>query len=230
MAQLLKDIQLGTKGDTDEEKEIRAVFEVIQHLLIEKYGWDKKLKGRFSINLILGLMDRVLHNKNIGRIIDEILYLEGCVDMDTFTKPESKFNSGLLSGLYHKHYNEAGMKSLYFNLIEPLKSNAGKRRFDEAYKSMLRAIEIRNFTNVEAVKYLTNQVFSNHLNSLKLQKKLTGEWIIYHKYNGENYYLAIAEHIHDNDKNIKYDDLAKQIQLYCAIEFPEFLGSLPIFS
>lgn len=229
---LLKNIQLGTRENTDNDKKFRDAFAAVQKLLLTKYDWDERLSGRFSVNLLFGLVDRVLNNKNIGRIIEEILYLEGSEGRETITKPESKFGHGLLEGLYHKHYNVADIKSLCFNLIEPLKNSAGKRRFAEACKSAQRKSVRNNWGDIETANYLVDQVFTKQLNNLERQKKITGEWIIYHKHNGKNYYLAIAEHIHEEDKNCKnekYEILARQIQLFCEIEFPEFTGSLPVF-
>ena len=225
-------MQLGTKENTNSDREFRDAFAAVQNLLLTKYAWDERLSGRFSVNLIIGLVDRVLNNKNIGRIIEEILYLEGCLDRKTITKAESKFNHGLLDWLYHKHYNAADMKSLYFNLVEPLKTKTGERRFAEAFKSTQNQFERNNWDNLKAAKYLTNQVFIKQLKNLEYQKKVTGEWIVYHKHNGGNYYLAIAEHINDGDinyKNEKYEILAKQIQSFCSLEFPEFSGGVPLF-
>lgn len=227
---LLKDMRLGTKSDESSDIEIRDAFESIRNLLINKYKWDEMLNGRFSANLILNLVDRVLNNKNIGRIVEEICYLERPEYSQTITKPESKFNHGLLDGLYHKHYNVGDMRSLYFNLIDPLDKKLGeKRRFAEACKSTQRQSLRNNWDDLETAKYLINQVFIKRFKYLEDHKKVTGEWVIYHKYNGKNYYLAIAEHIHDGNKNETYEILAKQIQFFCALEFPEFSGSLPIF-
>ena len=229
---LLKNMQLSTKGDADSDRDFRDAFAYVQNLLLMRYKWDERLGGRFSVNLIIGLIDRVLNNKNIGRIVEEILYLEGCVDRKTVTKAESIFRHGLLEGLYHKHYNAADSKSFYFNLVEPLKTEAGGRRFTEACKSTQRQLVKNNRDIHKAAKYLIDQVFFKQLKNLECQEKVTGEWIVYHKHNGKNYYLAIAEHINGEDvnyKNEKYEILAKQIQAFCELEFPEFSGSLPIF-
>lgn len=230
---LLKSIQLGTKGNADSDRDFRDAFASVQNLLLMRYKWDERLVGRFSVNLIIGLIDRVLNNKNIGRVVEEILYLEGCVDRKTVTKAESEFNYGLLKGLYHKHYNTAGPESFYFNLVKPLETESGKRRFNEACKSTQRQSVRNNWDDYKAAKYLIDCVFVKQLKNLESQKKVTGEWIVYHKHNGKNYYLAIAEHINndvdENYKNEKYEILAKQIQAFCELEFPEFSGSLPIF-
>lgn len=229
---LLKNMQLGTKGDADSDRDFRDAFAYVQNLLLIRYKWDERLGGRYSVNLIIGLIDRVLNNKNIGRIVEEILYLEGCVDKKTVTKPESIFKYGLLEGLYHKHYNAADSESFYFNLVKPLETEAGRRRFAEACKSTQRQLEKNNGDVNKTTKNLIDQVFFKQLKNLECQEKVTGEWIVYHKHNGKNYYLAIAEHINVDDKNYKdekYGILAEQIQAFCKLEFPEFSGSLPIF-
>lgn len=226
---LLENMQLGTRENTDIDQDMREAFEGVQSLLINKYDWDRKIQGRFSANLILGLTDNVLNKKNIGRIIEEIYFLEGDEKYKSITKPASMFNQGLLCGLWHKHYHVADLKSLSFNLIEPLKNKRGERRFNENLKTTYNRAEKNNWNNFEKANYLVELLFEKQLENLEQQQKMTGEWIIYHNHNGKNYYLAIAEHLTGEYREIEYDNLGKQIQVFCSLEFPEFKNDLPIF-
>lgn len=54
--------------------------------------------------------------------------------------------------------------------------------------------------------------------------QLTGEWIVYHQFLGENSYLGLWEH-DDLD-----EDIAVKIKSIFKSEFKEFKNSLPIFS
>ncbi|MCO7255257.1 hypothetical protein KSI86_13925 [Dickeya oryzae] len=51
------------------------------------------------------------------------------------------------------------------------------------------------------------------------EKKLTGHWIIYAIYKGENYYLSLAKHTDDES------EIRTQIDAICVPEFP-FLNDI----
>ena len=56
------------------------------------------------------------------------------------------------------------------------------------------------------------------------KSKLTGEWIIYHEFEGQKYYLGLWNH-DDND-----NDIAAQINKIFRMEFPELSNQLSVFS
>ena len=46
---------------------------------------------------------------------------------------------------------------------------------------------------------------------------MTGEWIIFAKFNGTNYYLGLAGHSKSKDED---EALYAQVKAYCSFEFP----------
>ncbi|CAH7269082.1 hypothetical protein VCHA54P489_430004 [Vibrio chagasii] len=60
---------------------------------------------------------------------------------------------------------------------------------------------------------------SGTLDKRKARNKMTGEWVVYAKYNDDLYYLCLARH-DDGDQVIR-----DRIEQHCVEEFP-FLSSL----
>jgi hypothetical protein len=48
--------------------------------------------------------------------------------------------------------------------------------------------------------------------------KLTGDWMVFGKHEGKNYYLELATH-HEGEKH-NADKLFEKLRLGCAAEFP----------
>lgn len=217
-SKLLKDYMLNASSDS----EFLHTYEDVCKLL-DKYEWNNFVNGRFSFNLIFGLIDRALHKKNIGRIIEEIQYLEGKEGVHTITKPATSFEFEPLKGLWHKHYNISDINSFYFNLIKPLNTRAGRNRAKDEIKAVSRQLRMLNSDNLTIANEVTKRVFNNYYSKLVENKEVTGEWIIYHIHKGEKYYLAIGEH--DSNQEM----LARNIKYMCSREFPDFRNELPIF-
>lgn len=74
--------------------------------------------------------------------------------------------------------------------------------------------------SVEDVAPLTRDVVQGNWARLREAERLTGEWIVFAKHEGQNYYLSLATH----DKTT-HEDLRRNIDAICCPEFP-FLAKL----
>jgi len=79
--------------------------------------------------------------------------------------------------------------------------------------------EKRYFTVADVPQIANDAVASNWVR-LKQHSALTGEWIVFAKYEGNNYYLSIAEHKSD------HLSLRAQIDAICVKEFSFLKGIL----
>ena len=170
-------------------------------------GLDRIASGRCSW---LFLMNLFLFDKINGidpkLVVDEIEVLEG-QKSGIGTKPATQFKKDPLKGLWHKHFFSAhfvprnlrnqlgkdGIKNLVEDVLDPAKSPV---------------------VTVDMVNELSRRVVIESLEKREEQDKLTGEWIIFTKYEDKNYYLCISTH-KEGDQAI-YD----QIKSICFQQFP----------
>lgn len=136
------------------------------------------------------------------------------------SKPATMFRGETLHGFWHKHHTQAGF--IPFNLASYWQSPAGdrhmKRFCKEHYPGDTCTEEEReNFFNL-----LSHEATFGAYQAKMADHYLTGNWIVFAKHEGKNYYLLLATHA-DKDEHI----------LECISrlrpEFP-FLNSYPQFS
>ncbi|TOB14942.1 hypothetical protein CGK10_24165 [Vibrio parahaemolyticus] len=148
-------------------------------------------------------------------IIDEIRYLETGSDK-SFTKPPTQFRRKPLKGLWHKHYFAANF------VIPNLENCWGKSGLNGVLEEVFNELPSGS-TGKDFASALVHEHFEKSLETRSENKKVTGEWIVYAKYEGKNYYLCTGIHSVD-DKSI-YSRIVDN----CLREFP-FLKSIQPFS
>lgn len=163
---------------------------------VEYYGIDNIIPGRYSWLLIFNLMALELMNGiDPSSVIDEIKYLEG-IGPTQQTKPESEFKGTQLRGLWHKHFFPENLKTMAHNIDnhhDGRKLNQlAKKIFDPQKSPVVTKEMINEFAHRLVFDSLEDRAFNN---------KLTGEWIIFAKHQGQNYYLCLANH-ESGDDNI----------------------------
>ncbi|MEQ4986893.1 hypothetical protein ABN080_05375 [Proteus sp. fly-1089] len=194
---------------------------------ISKLGLDKETILKCSDFLIMQLDYIVRSNmENVHKIIREINNLEKNNDYSR-TKPAKKFKNPPLKGLYHKHYEGTGLESLKINIQNQLNINEKKHKkalpnFEHWLKEYVKNnkgnkeyFDKEDYFNIshEFAKQLINDSF----NQKARNKTITGHWIIYARYNNENYYLCLSRH-----SNSKDDDfiIRNKIDETCTNKFP----------
>jgi hypothetical protein len=144
---------------------------------------------------------------NPARIIEEIAILERPIlgARKSQTKPAEELRRGCLRGLWHKHHTQA----VFMLPNVALHWRKGKR-LDQFLASSLRPGS--KFDAARAFEMTRDWTRKGYLERAKAGK-LTGQWIVYAKQGGVNYYLTLGTH--GDDEAIW--SRAKS----CSNEFPE---------
>ena len=130
-------------------------------------------------------------------VTDELVHLE-CGMFPTRTTPAEPL-SGMLEGFLHKHFFEA--KFMVSNLLNETKKNFDTLWHRDFVKAWQADPILKNDNNVGRLTGLLAQTMVqgallNRAGSLgkKTTSRLTGEWIVFAKHNGQNVYLTLAVH------------------------------------
>ena len=130
----------------------------------------------------------------------------------TGTKPAQRFERLPLKGLWKKHYLIGGLRSYAVNL----KAGAGKR--GREFKKIVKSRHTPDTPPQEVAKNIADDICQIYAGRAQAQE-LTGEWIIFAKHEGKNYYLCLATHTQGDD------EIFRMVRDGCVGEFP-FLRSL----
>lgn len=173
----------------------------------ESIGLKSVASGRISNYFLAEFFCRANISGEVDpfMVMDEIKHLEGC-GRRTGTKEASQFKGKVLSGLWHKHHREIGIRSIAINLqhalgdhgIPSLEAISGKDRYGTE----------------DVVKQMAYEVTVGNYERRSDADKLTGEWIVFAKNEGKNYYLCLGKH-HSGD-----DVIRQKIENVCVVEFP----------
>jgi hypothetical protein len=181
-------------------------------------GLEQVAPGRYSMLLVLGLFGGAQSGVlNPAKVVYEIRALEG-IGLPSNLKPPIQNKHPPLKGLWHKHYLEDGQRGMAINIKKGL-GRFGlplvQQRADEAAA----AGEQRYIMPEDVEAIATDAVFGNW-QRLAAAQALTGEWIVYARHEGQNYYLSLATH-----ESSTHDRVRQQIDALCCQEFP-FLAKL----
>jgi hypothetical protein len=165
-------------------------------------------RARFSSLFRVQLDELTLRRVvNPFQILEEIKALEGCGV--SRTKRETPFRKGPLAGLMHKHYFSA--RQIVFN-VNNYWARAGM--LERAISKM--AATVRAADGPWTVSgMMANRLVDDAIKHKTLGRSLTGDWIVYKRHNGRNFYLTLAAH------NERSADIYGRLAPYAAREFPE---------
>lgn len=136
----------------------------------------------------------------------------------TGLKPPIQNRYPPLKGLWHKHYMQNSLSAMAMNIRHGLRQ-FGIPFFKQKICEAEAAGELR-YLSLEDLSPLTRDVVEGNWERLRKAERITGEWIVFAKHEGQNYYLCLATH----DKST-HQDLRRQIDSICCREFP-FLQKL----
>ena len=175
------------------------------------FGLKPNYKDRISNFLKTQLQDMLDtdNTADLYSIIEQINYLEGFEEKNR-TKPPSEFQNKPLKGFWHKHlegYTEEKLETNFYNYI---KQKDSMNLLSENNK--LYVIDSKQSLD-KVIHHLVKQFYD-----YKNEKQLwTGDWLIYGKYNGENYYLMFSTH----GKGRKDDNsIFNTMEAKCKNQFP----------
>lgn len=151
------------------------------------YVLDPELLGRMSRSF---LFDLYVMDFEFGisphEILESVKELE-TGETPTGVKPATQFTRAPLRGLWHKHFFAA--RFLAHNMILGLRKN-GVRDIVESAMHPSKG----NVVTREMIEEVAHRVTHEPLEARDAAGKLTGEWIVFARRGGKNYYCCIAGH------------------------------------
>lgn len=152
---------------------------------------------------------------NSFSVTDVLQHLEGVGRADSYIKSEEPFKHPPLKGFWKAHFFDA--RFLPKNLINHWGIECEKSPRFDAICSQVDADEEENPSPHGWHGRLAHRLTIGGYQARAKQKRMTGEWIIFAKYNGANYYLCIAKHSKSIDDDVA---LHTVLNTYCSFDFP----------
>jgi hypothetical protein len=143
-------------------------------------------------------------------ILTSIRELEAGEQSPTGTKLATQFRKPPLNGLWHKHWFSAHF--LGANIVLGLGKDGVEKLVNEAMDPAKSKVITQ-----EMINELAHRVTHDPLVARDARKKLTGEWIVFAKHGGKNYYLTVA--LHGTGDQVIFDE----IKQHCLRDFPDLL-------
>lgn len=167
---------------------------------------------RISIALAVRLLDKTDRYFDPFTVLDEVDYLED-ISTTSRMKRESPFKGPHLQPFWHKHFSST--RYLIRNIgIRWNLADGGNRDLDRT----LREVAETYGKHPELWQaYLAHRLVIGGFEE-RAQRGLTGDWIIYAKHDGANYYLDLATHEEGEPEHA--EQLSKKLRDVCSAEFP----------
>jgi hypothetical protein len=158
------------------------------------------------------LLDRTDRYFNPFAVLDELDYLEG-IRSASRTKPEAPFKGARLQPFWHKHFFSS--RHLLKNIgIRWNLADGGNRELDR----MIEEVAREHGDDPERwINHLTHRLVVGGFEE-RTVRGLTGDWIIFAKHAGANYYIDLATHEEGTGERAKR--LANELRSSCLAEFP----------
>lgn len=170
------------RDGNDISKQISTEFEAI----LQATRLEQIAPGRISLLFLLSVFGAYKAGRiDPAQVARELEALEK--GETTGLKPPIQNRHPPLKGLWHKHYMQPGMASLAMNIQHGLKQ-FGIPYLQQKVREAQQAGEERYFT-IEDVAPLANDAVHGDWRRLREMDRLTGEWIVFARHEGRNYYL-----------------------------------------
>lgn len=148
-------------------------------------------------------------------ITDEIKYLEGLKPHSQTLKAD-QFRKEPLRGLWKKHFSDP--QFLIRNIGNHFGLNKGG---NERLTQMIAEAFKRNtsgYFDDEFAHFLAHEFTIGAYDKRFKMKKMTGEWIVFQKHQGKNYYLTFGLHAND-------DWIYRHVNLAIEFDYPFLKGT-----
>lgn len=173
---------------------------------------DRSCWDRISVALAFRLLDTSDPYFDYFSVLDELDYLEG-IRPTSRTKAEEQFRKKPLHPLWHKHFFLAKHVPRNVGVRWNLHDGGNKdltKMLDEVAKNSGESPEVWH-------NYLAHRLVVQGFEE-RAQRGLTGDWIIFAKHDGKNFYLDLA--IHEQGEECRADALFQRIKNGSHAEFP----------
>jgi hypothetical protein len=174
---------------------------------------------RMSFGLTVRL---VAHPRDAATVLREIGALEG-IQPATTTKPAKQFKHPPLAPLWHKHF--FACRHVARNIGD--RWNVSKGEGNRDLNDVLAEIAAKCGNDpARWPSAVSHRFIIGGLNDRSVAGRLTGDWIVFAKCEGENYYLDLATHEEGEAANASR--LMEKLKAGSAAEFPfAFSASAP---
>ena len=167
---------------------------------------DQIAPGRCSKLLLAELiLWNEIHRHEPFQVARQIKALEDA-QQSSGTKKETQFRKAPLCGLWHKHFFDAHF------VAKNLQNEWSGDRLGKLFREVCGTDESQVFSE-EMANTLIHRLVHGAIEERNEDERLTGEWIIFDKHEGQNYYLCLARHTDGDD--VIYSKLKNFV-------FPEF--------
>lgn len=165
---------------------------------------DALIPNRYTANLV----NQLVYTPYRGSmtyffqfVIDEIAHLENLERTSTKTKDAEQFQRPEMAHLWKKHYITP--EHIPMNLLNYWQYGKGKsKKFENAMNSPFNSFNKIHKSSDQECRETAKKMASIFMDGLKNEpfssRKKTGDYIIFKKYNEENYYLCLGKHKDDN--------------------------------
>ena len=176
------------------------------------FGLDlTRISTLLKVQLFIAWTNRYF---NVYAVTDVIKHLER-VGRGTITREPTPYKNKPLDGLWHVHFFDANfMMENLINEWELRKQNS--KKFQEMCMKVAKQEEVSPTAHGWQGR-LTHEVVVRGFENKAKNKNLTGEWLIFGKHEGQNYYLGIFKHSRDKKGD---NEIFKELKKWCDIEFP----------
>lgn len=169
---------------------------------------------RVSLGFALRLAIFRQQTGNDHDVLFEIQHLEQ--GTATTTKPAAQFKHAPLWPFWHKHFFSS--QHLLRNIGE--RWNIARGSGNNDLDAMIRQVVAKHGHYPEMwQKVVTHQFIIGALEERSAANRITGNWIIFAKHKGQNYYLDLAVH-EEGSKGENAVRLMKKLKLGSAVDFP----------
>lgn len=175
-------------------------------------GLDDIAPGRYSMLFAFKMfLCTTMEGIESHFILEELKALEGQPNFAPPTKPPAQFTEKPLEGMWHKHFFSARF------VPQNIATHMNKRKVAETVNRIMDPAKSPVVTK-ELIRELSDAVTQDALKERVSQGKLTGEWIVFAKHNGQNYYLTLASH--PSDRGTGDQNIFNEIKAMAYAQFP----------
>lgn len=147
-------------------------------------------------------------------IIDEIAYMEGIKEQTRADKAQA-FRGESLKGLWKKHFYNPRLHNIT-NFANTLKlDKPDSPILSEIFKCAVKKEGLNRGVTLDKIEKVSGVMAQTAVDKMN-NKKHTGDWIIFVKNNGVNYYLCVFPHSQKPEDDIAIKELCKK----CIDDFP----------
>lgn len=168
----------------------------------ERIGLNRLAPGRYSWLFVLNLyLNEHLQGVDSGLLVQEMRDLEAGTST-TGTKPATQFQRPPLQGLWHKHYFSGHFVA--HNILNQLGGNKMSQLAEEVFDPAVSPV-----ITEQMIRQFAHEVSHGALERRAEDNRLTGEWIVFSKHEGQNYYLCVSTHT--NGDQVIYDSIRSAV-------------------